>query len=99
MIDLQVAVDKLNGMECEEIRHFLRLEGVKGRTGSSRCPLAVWLQRVTERGDILVGTNMVHRIGDSSKNYELGAGPQWFIHHFDRDDYPELRQPMAPIVR
>ncbi len=57
MIEVSVLVDKLNGMTCDEIYEYLKLQGVQGEVQSeTSCVLAQWLRR--ESGvDVAVGVH------------------------------------------
>lgn len=46
MIDVAVLVDKINGMQCDEIVELFRKSGLQGETSNEfSCPIARWIKR------------------------------------------------------
>lgn len=104
MIDVQVLVDKLNGLEsADEVAAFLQEQGVIGVPMAAEfCPVSNWIRR--ESGEKHVSTANSVRIwetentafwnsygpGDIKAQYILSPFVQKFIVKFDSLNYPNL---------
>lgn len=96
MIDIQVAIDKLNGFEeLDDLVGFLRKEGVVGLPREAEfCPISNWLRRTTGYY-AATWTDVIECWQgdyDDTERFEFERTPilDLFIWGFDEGCYPDL---------